>query len=204
MPVVSETLEKIPNCPRGIFRAAGQYDSWKNLESKISWHCLFNIILLPITSPDYVSWQIIRVMHGQNTIMVQQHEYIYFCSWYCPGEGGGDISPAGQLWLSYSVHFFSLALQRLLQPAFTECLWFSFQSGTFPSYYPIKRIKIMLIEIVSALTVPLLCIILTKLFYFFWTERLIKILKFHSFPLTICCFRTIIYAPSYKICYHHL
>jgi hypothetical protein len=68
------------------------------------------------------------------------------------GGGEGDISPAGQLWLSYSVHFFSLALQRLLQPAFTECLRFSFQSGTFPSNYTIKMIMLMLIEIVSACT----------------------------------------------------
>ncbi len=36
-------------------------------------------------------------------------------------------------------------------------------------------------EIVSALTVPLLCIILTNLFYFFWTVRLIKNVEIPDF-----------------------
>ncbi len=34
---------KIRNGPNGILRGLGKIDSWKNLKSKISWHCPFKV-----------------------------------------------------------------------------------------------------------------------------------------------------------------
>ncbi len=43
-------FEKIKNGPNGILRGLRESDSWKILESKISWHCHFNVIFIFMAS----------------------------------------------------------------------------------------------------------------------------------------------------------
>jgi hypothetical protein len=52
--------KKIRNGPIGILRGLGETDSWKNLKSKISWHCpltssLLKVLYCPKTKPVFVN-----------------------------------------------------------------------------------------------------------------------------------------------------
>jgi hypothetical protein len=64
------------------------------------------------------------------------------------------------------VKLFRALLQFGLAEAFAACFYgvpvVSFQSGTFPSNYTIKMIKIMLMEIVSALLTTLFILFLDR------------------------------------------
>ncbi len=54
-----EFSKKCRNSPTGILRSLGETDSWKNLKSKISWHCIWNTDSLPPKSgkKGTVSWK---------------------------------------------------------------------------------------------------------------------------------------------------
>ncbi len=42
---ISANFGKIQNGPNKILRGLGETDSWKNLKSKILWHCPFNVVV---------------------------------------------------------------------------------------------------------------------------------------------------------------